>query len=258
MSKILVLGSSGSGKSTAIGNVPKLKIKGLDPTSTFIIACSSKGLPFGGWMNLYKKAKIRFENNAPKQISPEGNYYHTVNGHLIAKIITLVNTTRSDITTIVIDDLNYVMQDYYMEKGVKGGYDVFKQIGHFMGMIFNAIDAVDIREKNVIVNAHFEEFKAKNNDTISFRFKTVGKMVQDYVTPEGKFEIVLFTTQTYDQENKTVSKQFVTNYDGEFPSKSPVGMFDELYIPNDFGYVIERVNAYNTGAIEPVPVAEAE
>lgn len=44
--------------------------------------------------------------------------------------------------------------------------------------------------------------------------------------------------------DKKVLKQFVTNYDGQFPAKSPVGMFEETYIPNDLGYVISKVEEY--------------
>lgn len=67
---------------------------------------------------------------------------------------------------------------------------------------------------------------------------------QDYITPEGKFDIVLFGKQSFDEQTKKITKNFVTNFDGRFPSKSPVGMFEELYIPNDLGYVEKAVRAY--------------
>jgi hypothetical protein len=63
-----------------------------------------------------------------------------------------------------------------MDNALKGGYDVFKKIGLFMGKVFKEIDAVDI-EKNIIMFAHYEEFKSSNADGMSFRYKTVGKMV---------------------------------------------------------------------------------
>ena len=257
MSKILILGATGSGKSTSIGNIPELNIKGLDPKKTFIIACSNKALPFRGWIADYKKAKVKMVSKAITDITPDGNYYVTNIGSNVAELISVINKEREDIETILIDDANYVMQDFYMANAVKGGYDVFKKIGLFMGKIFNAIEEVDADNKNVIMMAHFEEYKTKNNDRISFRFKTVGNMVQSYITPEGKFEIVLFADQVFDDDTKTVTKRFVTNYDGEVPAKSPVGMFSELYIPNDLGYVLDKVKEYNTCAIpatETVPV----
>jgi hypothetical protein len=41
--------------------------------------------------------------------------------------------------------------------------------------------------------------------------------------------------------------QFVTNNDGQYPAKSPIGMFNELYIPNDLGVVSEIIDNYNNG-----------
>ena len=69
-------------------------------------------------------------------------------------------------------------------------------------------------------------------------------MVQDYITPEGKFDIVLFGNQTYDEQEKKVIKEYVTNFDGRFPAKSPVGMFKEKYIPNDLGLVEKAIEEY--------------
>lgn len=135
------------------------------------------------------------------------------------------------------------MQDYYMANSLKKGYETFKEIGKFMDDVFSAAETLR-PDQHFIMMAHYEEYKDSNNDTISYRFKTVGKMVQDYITPEGKFDIVLYGRQSFDGENKVVSKQFVTNYDGQYPSKTPVGMFKETYIPNDLGMVINTINEY--------------
>ena len=250
MSKVMLLGATGSGKSSGLGKIPEFEIEGLDPKETFIIACSNKGLPFRGWMNKYKKALVKKNDKGLiTELAPQGNYYQTNIGENVAKLINLINEKRPEIINTVIDDVNYVMQDYYMGHALKGGYDVFKKIGLFMGKIFNAIEEVDADSKNVIMIAHYEEYKSKNNDVMSFRFKTVGNMVQNYTTPEGKFEVVLFATQEYNDETKSISKQFVTNYDGEFPAKSPVGMFKELHIKNDLGYVLKKIKEYNTDVV---------
>ena len=250
MSKIMVLGPSGGGKSTSIGKNEKLGIKGLNPSETFVIACAHRVLPFPGWMNLYKRAKVRVQDGTSLiiDISPEGNYQQTSNPASVANLITLIHAKRPDIKNIVIDDMNYLMQDYYMANAMKGGYDVFKKIGAFMNKIFSAIQNTPV-DKNTIVLAHYEEFKSRNGDVISYRFKTVGKMVQDYITPEGKFDYIFYAVQDFDDTTKTVTKKFVTNYDGEFPAKSSYGVFteDEIRIPNDLGYVLEKIDAYNLG-----------
>ena len=52
--KALVLARSGFGKSSSIGEIPELNIKGLNPTETYIISCVNKPLPFRGSATKYK------------------------------------------------------------------------------------------------------------------------------------------------------------------------------------------------------------
>ena len=82
-------------------------------------------------------------------------------------------------------------------------------------------------------------------------------MVQEYITPEGKFDIVLFGHSYYDEINRVPRKVFVTNDDGLYSSaKSPIGMFGNLYINNDLGYVTKRVTEYyEEGIVEEVQVS---
>jgi hypothetical protein len=53
MSLIAVAGPSGVGKSTSMGQIPELNIKGLNPKETFIINVAGKPLPFKGWRKKY-------------------------------------------------------------------------------------------------------------------------------------------------------------------------------------------------------------
>lgn len=241
MAKILILAESGFGKTTSIGPDPEIGIVGLNPKETFILTCTNKGLSIPGWKRIYTPATPDGKGNLVMGVSSQPD--------TVSKIITNAGK-REDIKNVIFDDSNYIMQDYYMAKATTSGYDVFKKIGAIMGGIFIAMEAID-SNKNFIMMAHFEEYKNSNLDTLSFRFKTVGKMVQDYITPEGKFEVVLYGKQSLIDigGKKTILKQFVTNFDGQFPAKSPRGMFKQLYIPNDLGYVVAAVNAYNEGEI---------
>ena len=40
---------------------------------------------------------------------------------------------------------------------------------------------------------------------------------------------------------------FVTNRTDEYQAKSPVGMFDNIKIPNDLGLVVSKIDEYNHG-----------
>ena len=153
---------------------------------------------------------------------------------------------QSPFKNIVTDDFNYLSQDYYMANAMKGGWDTPKQIGYGMGLIFNAFEAIPTREKDLFALAHYEEYKDKNGDSISYKFKTTGNMVDGYITPEGKFDIILYGKASWDDQNKKAIKQFVIDFDGEYPAKDSIGALDEcpLYIPNDLGYVKKLINQH--------------
>jgi len=236
MAKILVLGETGFGKTSSICPIPAVGITGLDPAETFIISATSKPLPFKGSKSIYKETTLDKLKMGKRVI--------TTNGKSIAQIIsTIGGSPKSPFKNIVLDDANYIMQDYYMENAMRKGYDIFKEIGGMMNSIFNAAENLP-SDVNFIMLAHYEEYKTNSVEGISYRFKTVGKMVQDYITPEGKFDIVLYGKQYFDEKDQKVKKEFITNYDGQFPAKSPVGMFDIQNIPNDLGLVVKKVNEY--------------
>ena len=235
MARVLVLAASGFGKSTSLGAIPELGIKGLNPKETFLITVTNKGLPFRGWTKDYVHVPV----GAPPTT---GNFLISNNGDVIRKNIDYFVANRPDITTYVIDDLNYVMQDYYMKNALAKGYDVFKNIGLFMGGIFDSAYAIP-QDKNFIVLMHYET--EDDGFTKSYKAKTVGKATDQYITIEGKFEVVLYGKQAIDESTKKVVKQFVTNFDGQYPAKSPVGMFKDMYILNDMGLVVDEINKYN-------------
>lgn len=230
--KALILAKSGFGKSTSIGEIPELGLKGLDPSKTYIISCVNKPLPFRGAASKYKITPISNPTGGNRVISNDAKE--------IAQLIELL--AKSPFENIILDDMNYISQDYYMKNALKGGWDTPKQIGYGMGLIFDAINKVP-ETKNMICLAHYEEYKDKNGDSISYRYKSTGNMVDSYITPEGKFEVVLYGKATYDEKEKKSIREFVTNDDGQYPAKSPVGMFP-LYIPNDLGAVTEAAKEY--------------
>lgn len=111
--KALILAKSGFGKSTSIGEIPELGIKGLDPKETYLISCVNKPLPFRGATGKYKittSAKIA-----------EGNRIITNDAKEVASIIEIL--ANSPFKNIVLDDMNYISQDFYMKNALKGGWD---------------------------------------------------------------------------------------------------------------------------------------
>lgn len=232
--KALILAKSGFGKSTSIGEVPELGLRGVDPKTTYLISCVNKPLPFKGGNSKYVITTL-------KDIS-KGNRIITNDAKEVAQCIEMLASPKSPFVNIILDDMNYISQDFYMKNALKGGWDVPKQIGYGMGLIFDAINSVP-ENKNIICLAHYEEYKDKNGDSISYKYKSTGNMVDAYITPEGKFEIVLYGKSYFDEKEKRSVREFVTNDDGVYPAKSPVGMFP-LYMPNDLALVVEGAREY--------------
>ena len=240
MCKILVLAKSGFGKTTSYCGREKLGIKGLNPKETYIIQCIGRGVP-------NKEFKLTNSNEIKDLNTGNRVQVDNITGierfKRVADIIVML--ANSPYKNIIIDDFNYLSQDFYMANAMKGGWDTPKQIGYGMGLIFNAMKQVP-ETKNIICCAHYEEFKDKNGDSISYKFKTTGKMVDDYITPEGNFDIILFGKQTFNAETKQPVKVFVKEFDGEYPAKDSLGVLDSLpnEIPNDLSIVINAIDEY--------------
>ena len=237
MAKILVLAKSGFGKTTSWAGREKLGIKGLDPKETYVIQCIGRAIPNRNY-TLTKSPEI-------KDLAT-GNRVQVdvITGQeRFKRVADIINALKnSPYKNIVIDDFNYLSQDYYMANAMKGGWDTPKQIGYGMGLIFDAFRGFP-EDKNIICLAHYEEYKDKNGDSLSYRFKSIGNMVDGYITPEGKFDIILFGKVGYDAENKRPIKHFVKEFDGEYPAKDSLGALDGLpdEIPNDLSIVVDKL-----------------
>ena len=70
------------------------------------------------------------------------------------------------------------------------------------------------------------------------KFKTIGKMLDEKVTLEGLFTIVL---KTVVQDGKY---QFSTKNSGQDTVKSPMGLFDDALIDNDLAAVDAAIREY--------------
>lgn len=227
-----IVGASGSGKSTSLGKVEELKLIGLNPKETAIINVMDKPLPFRGSVAQYNKP-----------VSQGGNYAAVSDGVTILKVLATLNK-REDIKNVVIDDFQYIMAEEFMAKALKKGYDKFNEIGK------HAYDVISYGKKmradiNFICLTHSE----LDVNAGGFKMKTIGKMLDDKVTLEGIFTVLLYTFVEFDSKEKKASYFFVTNkysdnMNNEIPAKSPIGMFSELLIPNDLGLVVKTANEY--------------
>lgn len=111
MAKILVLAPSGFGKSTSIGHIPELGIKGLVPEETYLISVTSKPLPFKGSGAAYPITVMPSLQTGRRVITDNAKDIEVILNQLIS----------SPFKNIVWDDSNYVMQNWYMANALAKG-----------------------------------------------------------------------------------------------------------------------------------------
>lgn len=215
-SLILIIGESGTGKSTAIET--------LDPAETFIIQVVNKPLPFKGFKKNYPiKTK---DNNGNRIVAKDYTW--------VLKALQTIELDKS-IKNIVIDDFQYILSTEYMSRAMERGYDKFTEMAQHYYQIIEM--AQQMREDlNIIFLSHNE-----TKDDGTSKVKTIGKLLDDKITVEGLFTIVLNT------RIEDGNYYFETQNNGFNTSKSPKGMFEDLKIPNDLKYVIDKVNEYYGG-----------
>ena len=134
--------------------------------------------------------------------------------------------------SIVIDDSTYLMVDEFMRTSKVVGYQKFTDMAkNFFDLIEEARGLPD--DKIVYFIGH-SDTDTNGND----KFKTIGKLLDEKVTLEGKFTIVL---KTVVQDGKYL---FQTHNSGQDTVKSPMDMFEEDYIENDLAAVDKTIREY--------------
>ena len=156
MSRILVLGKTGFGKTTSYSGRKKFGIKGLNPKETFVIQCTNRGVANPDFKLVTPEVANLIKGNRMQvsQISGLDRFKK------VAELIEALSVPESPFKNIVVDDFNYLAQDFYMANAMKGGWDTPKQIGYGMGLIFDSFKGCP-ENKNIICCAHYEEYKDK-------------------------------------------------------------------------------------------------
>lgn len=133
----------------------------------------------------------------------------------------------------VIDDAQYLMAFESFDKVNETGYTKFTTMAkNYEDMLRHIQEETD---PNVIV--YVLQHIDKDEDG-KIKAKTLGKMLDQQLTVEGLFSIVLLA-QTDGKRH-----YFITQSDGTNPCKSPMEMFDEVEIDNDLKMVDDTIREY--------------
>lgn len=196
---VLILGYSGSGKTRSI--------KHMDPETTGVFLVEKPRLPF---------------RESFKVVSGAG--YPQI-------MAALRNPTMK---SYVIDDSQYLLVNEFFDKAQVKGYEKFTEIAlNFR----NLIHWVNVGcPEDVIV--YFLHHIQTDDLTGRIKAKTIGKMLDEKLTVEGCFDIVMRTEVTGD------GYFFRTHTNGNDPVKTPEDMFQEDLIPNDLAMVDRAIREY--------------
>ena len=134
--------------------------------------------------------------------------------------------------SIVIDDATYLMVDQFMAYSQVKGYEKYNIMAYNFSNLIEAARSLPA-DKIVYFMGHSEQM-----DDGREHFKTIGKMLDNYVTLEGKFTTVLKTVV------KDGNYYFSTHNNGYDTVKSPIGMFAEDLIDNDLKAVDDVMREY--------------
>lgn len=207
---VLVIGRSGSGKTYSLKNFKKDEVG--------VISVEKGRLPF--------RSDIKTIMLPEDPTNGEAKSASQVCAARYAWIIGAIKKAKAK--AIVIDDSQYLLSGELFDRTYEKGYDKFAEMAKKFRDLIHFINKLEDDEK-IVYFLHHSETDVDGREKV----KTIGKMLDEKLTVEGCFDIVI-----YCQDHK-----FFTQANGQSTAKTPEDMFD-LEIPNDLKYVDDKIREY--------------
>ena len=218
------MGESGSGKTTAMRNLP--------PKETFYMDCDKKGMNWKGWKKQY--LPLDDKNNTDR-----GFYLKTDSFTNASTALQKINQSErfKRIKYVVIDTLNGLMvaeemRILAMQSGDKRS--AWSDLAQNGWSIIN--QALMLRDDLTVIILCHSETVSDENGIIRTRIKTNGRKLEKLVL-ESKMTTVVWAVR---QDGKY---KFILSADGS-TCKVPLGAFDTDECENDIMIVIKALEDY--------------
>ena len=200
---VLILGESGSGKSSSLRNFGQADVE--------ILNVAKKPLPF---RNTNQLNVFNLDRAKP---------YQGICNEL----------KKAEYKSYVIDDSQYLLTFEMFGKAKETGYTKFTDMAlNFYNLIQYIIEQTP--DNCIVYYLHHVDSTADGR----IKAKTIGKMLDEKLTVEGLFSIVLMAST---DGNKYV---FETKNNGMNTVKTPIGMFEQAEIENDLKAVDTAIREY--------------
>ena len=210
---VLIVGESGTGKSTSIRTLP--------PDETVVLNTEIKAMP----MQNHDEFKV-VDINTYKVLDAALSFYASEKGN---KYKYLVLDSFTSMTEII---------DRYTN-AIYTGYDVWK---NYNLLIYDIINRIKQLKQQVFVMG-IPEQKAEGFNEIKKYIKVKGNELK-YGAIEKEFAIVLYTSPIYEEESGEMEDvEFVYKPNKKNTAKAPMGMFNTRP-KNDAKFVSDRINEF--------------
>lgn len=208
---VLVIGRSGSGKTYSLKN--------FQPEEIGVISVEKGRLPF--------RSEIKTVRVPKDPTKGEARDAAQLNAAKYTWIMKAIKAAK--VNAIVIDDSQYLLVNELFDRTYEKGYDKFTSMAaKFRDLIHFVNDLED--DNKIVYFLHHSEADTDGREKV----KTIGKMLDEKLTIEGCFDIVL-----YCQDHK-----FFTQANNQSTAKTPEGMFETLEIDNDLKAVDKAIREY--------------
>ena len=211
------MGESGSGKTTAMRNLP--------PEQTFYCDCDKKGLNWKGWKQQYNPDKK--------------NYWSSDSFSVVSGILRKINDKPEfqHIKYVVIDTINGMMVAEEMKILAMTSGDkrsAWTDLASNGWALIN--QCLEMRDDLTVIILCHSETISDENGIVRTRIKTNGRKLEKLVL-ESKMTTVIWAVR---QDGKY---KFVLSADGT-TTKVPMGAFNVSEIENDITLVIKALEDY--------------
>ena len=201
--------------------------------STAIKTLAEQGKQFG-LVNVLGK-RMPFRGKVPQIVTTD---YNEVKKAIAA----------AEAKTIIVDDCGYLITDMFMTRHSSAGkgngvFALYNDLGDEFYKLLRFIAELDDGDKLVYLMLHEDM-----DDMGRAKIKTIGKLLDEKVTIEGMVSVV-FQSVVIDGEYR-----FRTNGDGIV--KTPPGMFEDEYIPNDLAMIDATIREY--WSLAPLPSTKSK
>lgn len=209
---ILVMGESGSGKTTSMRN--------LNPNETYYIDCDKKGLSWKGWRSQYSA-----ENK---------NYMKTDLPQTVQLIFDKVDKEKPGIKNIVVDTLNGLMIADEMRRMKEKGFDKWQDLA---ACVYHLIEQANtLRDDLSVIFLIHTQTERDDNGAVFTRAKTSGRKL-DKIVLESKFPTVLLSMC---KDGEYIFETKANNS----TAKVPMGAIEDMEIENDIAIVLKALEEY--------------